>query len=157
MGQILTKKEVREVQEMWGQGVIKIGKAFKNKEDYRKLTEDFVDHFYGYNERIVLFKPTLASVEQFRDTREKAISYFIAGNPNYPEDQGFAIRPWAKIQFQNEGIILIKEHAIAMGNYFFTDYEGAETKVEYTIGYYRSEDGTLKINIHHSSIPYKSS
>ena len=157
MEKILTKNEVRKAQEMWGEGIIEIGKAYKNKEDYRKLAEDFVDNFYGFDEGIVLFKPTLASIEQFRDTREKAISYFIAGNPDHPEDQGFALRPWSEIHFQNEGIILIQEHAITMGNYFFTDYDGAQSKVEYTIGYYRSEDGTLKINIHHSSIPYKSS
>ena len=156
MEQLLTKKEVRNIQESWGNEIIKIGKAYLNKENFRKLTEDFVSRFYGYKEGIVLFKPTLASIEQFRDTREKAISYFIAGNPDYPEDQGFALRPWANIQFQNEGIIIIREHAIAMGNYFFTDYNGVQTKVEYTIGYFRAGDGNLKINIHHSSLPYKS-
>ncbi len=42
-----------------------------------------------------------------------------------------------------------------MGNYFFTP-EGAidEVKVEFTFGYVRDEDGNLRINVHHSSLPH---
>jgi hypothetical protein len=40
-----------------------------------------------------------------------------------------------------------------MGNYFFTDQGGLETKVEYTFGYIHDEEGGLKIRLHHSSIP----
>ena len=43
-----------------------------------------------------------------------------------------------------------------MGNYFFTDSEGEETKVEYTFGYILDEENKLKINVHHSSIPANS-
>ena len=41
-----------------------------------------------------------------------------------------------------------------MGNYFFTGPDGSDTKVEYTFGYVRGDDGKLKINLHHSSLPY---
>jgi hypothetical protein len=41
-----------------------------------------------------------------------------------------------------------------MGNYFFTDLEGNEAKVEYTFGY-QLIDGDLKIDLHHSSFPYQ--
>ncbi len=44
-----------------------------------------------------------------------------------------------------------------MGNYFFTDAEGSEVKVEYTFGYVQDEVGALRINLHHSSIPAESS
>jgi len=43
---------------------------------------------------------------------------------------------------------------MAMGNYFFTDTEGIETKVEYTFGYFLNDSEVIKINLHHSSIPY---
>ena len=43
--------------------------------------------------------------------------------------------------------------AIAMGNYFFTDLQGNEAKVEYTFGY-KFIGGQLKIDLHHSSFPY---
>ncbi len=154
MAKLLTKKLVRAIQKSWGDGIINIGKAYTNKEDYKKFAEDFIHKHYGYKEGIVLFKPTLASIEQFRDTFEKALSYFVSGNPEHPEDQGFAIKPWVKVRFWNTGIILIKNHAVAMGNYYFTDETGHEVKVEYTFGYFVNEEGDIKINLHHSSIPY---
>lgn len=150
----LTKKKIRKIQKAWGDGIIAIGQAYVNKEDYKALATAFIQKHYGYQEGIVLFKPTLASVEQFRDTFEKALSYFVSGNPNHPEDQGFAIRPWEKVKFDNAGIIIIKNHAVAMGNYYFTDTEGNEVKVEYTFGYFVNENNEIKINLHHSSLPY---
>ena len=50
-------------------------------------------------------------------------------------------------------MILEENRAISMGNYFFTDLDGNEAKVEYTFGY-KLIDGTLKIDLHHSSFPY---
>jgi len=42
-----------------------------------------------------------------------------------------------------------------MGNYYFTDANtGDETKVEYTFGYFKDEQGNLRINVYHSSLPY---
>merc|ERR1719387_690706 len=41
-----------------------------------------------------------------------------------------------------------------MGNYFFTTPEGDEAKVEYSFGYMLDEDGNVRINLHHSSMPY---
>lgn len=150
----LTKKMVRSAQQSWADGILRIGKAYRNKEDYHSLADTFINLHYGYKEGIVLFKPTLASVEQFRDTFEKAHSYFVSGNPNFPEDQGFAIRHWVKVKFDNTGIISMGHRAVAMGNYFFTDDAGNEVKVEYTFGYFLTENNEIKINLHHSSIPY---
>ena len=52
-------------------------------------------------------------------------------------------------------IFLLDGVALAMGNYFFTDLSGAETKVEYSFGYIRGPGGELRINLHHSSLPYQ--
>ena len=57
------------------------------------------------------------------------------------------------MRFENAGIILEEERAIAMGNYFFTDLDGNDAKVEYTFGY-RLIEGELKIDLHHSSFPF---
>ena len=43
---------------------------------------------------------------------------------------------------------------MAMGNYFFTTPEGDEVKVEYSFGYILDENGNVRINLHHSSMPY---
>lgn len=104
----------------------------------------------------MLFKPTLAAVEQFRPGFDGALSYFVGGNEFFPEDKGFAIRPWSKVRWQNTGIMNNVCHmAVAMGNYYFTPADGAaETKVEYTIGYIRDAEGKLKMAVHSSTIPY---
>merc|ERR1719379_3030294 len=41
-----------------------------------------------------------------------------------------------------------------MGNYFFTTPEGTEAKVEYTFGYFLDAQGKVRINLHHSALPY---
>ncbi len=150
----LTSQEVILAQQSWADGVLKIGQAYRNQGDYRFLAEEFINTHYGYKEGIVLFKPTLASIEQFRDTFEKAHSYFVAGNPKYPEDQGFAIKHWVNIEFDNTGIIIMGNRAVAMGNYFFTDERQNTVKVEYTFGYFVNANNKIKINVHHSSVPY---
>ena len=70
---------------------------------------------------------------------------FIAGDERTcKEDKGFAINPWTKVRFENANIILENDRAIAMGNYFFTDLQGNEAKVEYTFGY-KFVGGQLKL------------
>ncbi|MFW6369877.1 MAG: hypothetical protein ACOC10_01575 [Bacteroidota bacterium] len=150
----LTDEMILSAQKSWADGILKIGNAFRNGDDYRSLAEEFINNHYGYREGVVLFKPTLASIEQFRETFEKALSYFISGNPKYPEDQGFAIKHWVNIKFENTGIMVMGHRAVAMGNYYFTDDTQNTTKVEYTFGYFINGAGEIKINLHHSSIPY---
>ena len=73
-----------------------------------------------------------------------------------PRTRVLYIKGWTAVRFENTGIILTENTATAMGNYFFTDSEGAETKVEYTFGYILDEGDKLRINVHHSSIPANS-
>lgn len=151
MDQTITQKDIEQAQQAWGESLVQIGKTFPGK----KKAEIHVSKFYGYSEKTVLFKPTKASKNQFRLTVESAVSYFVGGNPEFAEDHGFALQPWINVRFENAGFIFTEQFAAAMGNYFFTDSTGNETKVEYTFGYFRTEKGTLKINVHHSSLPYK--
>jgi len=65
------------------------------------------------------------------------------------------LNPWTNVRFENAGYNISEKFALVMGNYFFTDLDGNETKVEYTFGYFKDKDGSLKINLHHSSFPYK--
>ncbi|MCY3564846.1 MAG: phosphoribosyl-AMP cyclohydrolase, partial [Gammaproteobacteria bacterium] len=69
------------------------------------------------------------------------------------EDHGFAISGWTNVRWESNGIYTDDTSAMAMGNYYFTAPDGSETKVEYTFGYILV-DGELKINLHHSSMPY---
>ena len=149
----ITEAEVIEAQKVWGAGIVAIGNAFTNKEDYAALAANHVDTLYGYDEGTVLFKPTKAAEQQFRLSETDAVSYFVKGVVS--EDKGFALQPWSAVRFENAGIVIDSDSAVAMGNYFFTDANtGKEAKVEYTFGYVRSEDGNLLINVHHSAFPY---
>ncbi len=152
----ITEAEVSQAQKIWGDGIVAIGNAYANKGDYKALATAHVDNLYGYDEGAVLFKPTKAAAQQFRLTEPEAISYFVTGV--VPEDHGFALQPWSAVRFENAGIIIDDDSAVAMGNYFFSDANtGKEVKVEFTFGYVRGADGKLLINIHHSALPYQPS
>lgn len=151
---MITKEQVINAQNDWGAGVVKIGSLKENRAECEAFASDFLDKQYAFELGTVLFKPTKCAEEQFRPTKEMAVSYFIAGDDRVcSEDKGFAINPWTKVRFENAGFVLEENRAIAMGNYFFTDLDGNEAKVEYTFGY-KLVDGELKIDLHHSSFPY---
>merc|ERR1712151_1336368 len=118
------------------------------------VATEHIETLYGYGLSHVLFKPTLAAQQQFRSDFDGALSYFVATNNAAPEDSGFAIKGWTAVRFENEGIITSGTTAMAMGNYFFTTPEGTEVKVEYSFGYFLDPEGKLRINLHHSSMPY---
>ena len=149
----ITRKEVIKAQKTWGNAIVAIGKANQNGGDFKGLAEETVDNLYAYDEGNVLFKPTLASEQQFRLTEEDALSYFVGGD--IPEDTGFALRPWSNVRFENAAFSLNCKTALAMGNYYFTDAKtGEETKVEFSFGYIKNKDGKLLIILQDSSFPF---
>lgn len=145
----ITKEEILATQKAWGDGIVAIGQA----KDHTKAAREHIDTLYAYDLGPVLFKPTKASALQFRDTKDEALSYFVGGKE--PEDKGFALAPFTKVRFENHGMVMGCNTALAQGNYYFTQTGGQEVKVEYTFGYMTDKDGHLKINLHHSSLPYK--
>lgn len=153
----ITLKDVLDIQKKWGEGIIRIGKVYVENGNYRKEAEDFIDSLYGYDLGEVLFKPTLASEKQFRTTKEGALSYFVGNNSGFPEDVGFALKPWQNVRWENRGIKTIGNMAIAMGNYYFLPANGnMEIKVEFTFAYTKDENGNLRIIMHGSHVPYGS-
>ena len=150
---MMTRHDIDNAQQAWGDGIVAIAKAHSEGGDYEAVARNHVETLYAYGMGDVLFKPTLAAVEQFRPTFDEALSYFVASNNACPEDKGFAIKGWTNVRFENAGVILRETTALAMGNYFFTTPEGDEVKVEYTFGYVLDEMGALRINVHHSSMP----
>ena len=151
---MVTQEQVEKIQNIWGDGVVKIGALKHDRKECEKFASEFLDNLYAFDKGKVLFKPTKCEKEQFRPTKSEALSYFISGDDRAcDEDKGFARQPWTKVRFENTGFILEIDRAISMGNYFFTDLDGNEAKVEYTFGY-KSINGNLKIDLHHSSFPY---
>ena len=150
---MITRDGIEEAQRAWGDGIVAMASAHLEGDDYVGIARNHVETLYAYGVSPVLFKPTLAAVEQFRPTFEQALSYFVASNNACPEDKGFAIKGWTKVRFENSDIVLEESMALAMGNYFFTAPAGDEIKVEYTFGYVLDDTGALRINLHHSSMP----
>lgn len=154
----ISPDEVAAAQHDWGKGIVAIGRAYTDGgfDAAREAAEAHIDRLYAYEMGAVLFKPTLASVDQFRTNRKEALSYFVGGDVDHDEDKGFALRPWKQVRWENIGTQIADGMAVAMGNYYFTPADGAaEVKVEYSFGYVRGTDGRLRIALHDSSLPYR--
>merc|ERR1719188_717351 len=158
----LTKEDVIVVQNAWAGAIKRISQVYKDKGDYVKVAAEAAGELYAYGKGNVLFKPTKASEHQFRPTPEDAMSYFVgckAVDNGYTEDGGFAInggKGWSDCVYDNHQIEIKGGVAMAMGNYYFTcATTGEKSKVEYTFGYKRCDDGKVRIFLHHSSVPYK--
>jgi len=154
MAEAISKKEVIQAQKEWANGIVEISKVFLDEGNYKERATKHINDLYAYESGTVLFKPTLASDDQFRETFDQALSYFVGGK--IKEDKGFAIKPWSKARFGEQEIITDSDSAVAMGNYYFTPHgEKKEVKVEFTFGYIKDENGDVRINVHHSSLPHK--
>ena len=149
----ISEQDIINAQVLWADNIIKIGKIYSERGNYKDYAHKFIKNFYAYDFGKVLFKPTLASKNQFRNTLDEALSYFIKGS--IQEDEGFALKCWDRIRYEDRNIVILDNYAIAMGNYFFkSSNEDNEIKVEYTFGYIRNNMQNLVINLHHSSLPY---
>ena len=151
---MITRNQIEMAQKNWADGIIKIGSLKNNYMLCKKFASSFLMKTYNFGNEKILFKPTKASDEQFRPTFDMALSYFIGGEDSFcEEDQGFAMKPWVKVTFENSGVIIEENRAIAMGNYFFTDLNDITIKVEYSFGY-KLIESKLYIDLHHSSLPF---
>ena len=149
----MTEQDIIKAENSWSEGIIKMGQISNDRTSLEKFASDFLDRLYNFDDQ-VLFKPTKVKDVQFRNDKKSAISYFIAGNEKEcEEDTGFALSNWSKITFENSHIILGEEHALAMGNYIFEN-KSSKINVEFSFGYIEV-NGLVKINLHHSSIPFQ--
>jgi len=150
---MIQRSEVEAVQQRWGEGIVHIGAASAWEESYARA-QTLARELYKWDEPAVLFAPTKAAQIPFRRTFEGAVSYFVGNNPSFPEDKGFALLRCASVRFENLDIVCHGDVATAMGHYFFGQADGTELKVEYSFVYVRDASGALKIQLHHSALPF---
>ncbi len=148
---MIQTEEVLAAQNAWKEFIM----ALSPLKDDRAALEAKAKEFFRtlYNNDELSFKPTRAAKIPFRNSEAGFVSYFIGGNPDYPEDTGFALVGFRDIRFDNTAIILKDDIAIAGGVYYFQPNDGDMAVMEYTIMYEKSGDG-LRIAAHHSSKPY---
>lgn len=157
---IVTYDEVNAAQQAWCDGLIKIGTLYESGGDYKSYASQMLDDAYNYNFGKVFFKPTLAFGDQtFRTNKEGALAYFVGDNVNFPNDKGFALKPWVKAKYDNlgdnnEGIQIYGSVAITMGNVWLTDKDGNEVMVDKTFVFKKGKDGKLRLIVHKSALPF---
>ena len=157
---IITYDEVNAAQQAWCDALVKIGKIKEDGGDYKTFANQVLTNAYNYDNGKVFFKPTLAYGNQtFRNDKKGALSYFIGGDLDYPNDKGFALTPWVKARYdnagiKNEGIQIYGSIAITMGNVWVTDKAGNEVMVDKTWVFKKGKDGKLRIIVHKSALPF---
>jgi hypothetical protein len=154
----ITQDDIEKALTIWGNGKITISKAFE--EDgigaARKVASANIDSYYGYNLGPVLFKPTMASGEQtFRSTKAGALAYFCGHSDEYPLNNGFAIMGWRAMESVLSATFIQDDVAMWMGWIKLTNKDGSVTTVDKSFGYKKDQIGTLRIVLHHSSLPYQ--
>lgn len=157
MNNQITEQQVLNAQQGWCNGLLAISKAYSTGgfSAAETLARKVLDQAYGYQYGAVAFKPTLAQYPQtFRGTKPGALAYFVGGNPSFPNDKGFAIKPWQKCSIRNQVIQLHGDLAITMGNFDLIDSSGKLTTVDKTWAFMREPDGEIRIVLHHSSLPF---
>ena len=153
----ITESEVLAAQQAWGKALVQIATDHEaGGIDAAKTTAEAVlDSAYGYNLGPVLFKPTLTTEPQtFRTTRDGALAYFVGHDEDFPSDKGFALNDWRAFENENAAIFIDGDVAMSMGKVRLRDAGGGVTEVDKTWGYKKDEAGTLRIVLHHSSLPY---
>ena len=78
------------------------------------------------------------------------------GDEDYPNDTGFALKGWTKVEIRNAAIHINGDVASTMGNVILTNKDGSVTTVDKTWKFKKTDDGKLRIVLHHSSLPYSS-
>lgn len=149
--------EVSAAQKAWGNALVKISDDFQSGglAKAKSTANAVLDAAYGYNLGPVLFKPTLTVAPQtFRTTKEGALAYFVGGDSNFPNDSGFALKGWKKVDIVNAAVHINGDVASTMGKVVLTDAKGKATTVDKTWTFKKDDSGVIRIVLHHSSLPY---
>lgn len=103
-----------------------------------------------------MFKPTLTFGQQtFRPTKAGALSYFVGGNEEFANDNGFKLKPWVKVWYSKEDFILHNDLAIVQCNVHFIGEDDSHIFVNKSFVFKQCEDSKVRIILHQSSLPYQ--
>ena len=145
----MDESKIKEFLSSWTKGVIEIGQAYSNKENYEKEALKFLSDHYAFKTQQILFKPTFTKEKIFRNSLEEALSYFIKGE--FTEDDGFALKPWEEINLQELNILNEENLSSAMGTLSFKPVSSSDTTLVAFTFIFCLEEEEIKIKIHHSS------
>ena len=154
----IEESQLEAARRAWGDGLVSISRAYEAEgiDGARQTASQILDVAYGYDLGPVLFKPTLSGGQTtFRTTKKGALSYFVGHDADYPNDSGFGIKGWRDVLSETAASFMHGDVAMWMGWMIMIDKEGQITKVDKSFGYKLGLDNTLRIVLHHSSLPYE--
>ncbi len=141
--------------QLWCDNVVRIGKIHSEGGDVAATAAQILSDNYDYDKGKVLFKPTLTfGLQNFRSTKEGALSYFIGGNPEFPDDKGFKLKPWVKVWFNKLDYVLHGDLAIVQCNVHFVGGDDSHIFVNKSFVFKICDDGRVRIVLHQSSLPF---
>ena len=154
----ITEPQVLTAQDGWCKALLQISSDYASGgiTKAKATATNVIDQAYAFQFGPVAFKPTLTTGKQtFRTTRAGALAYFVGNDSSFPLDTGFALTPWRTCKVVNQVIQLNGALAITMGNVILSDATGNQTSVDKTWGFMKELDGSVRIILHHSSLPFK--
>ncbi|MEA5399666.1 phosphoribosyl-AMP cyclohydrolase [Synechococcus sp. BA-124 BA4] len=154
----ITESLVLAAQDGWCKALLQISSDYASGgiTKAKATAAKVIDQAYAFEFGPVAFKPTLTTGKHtFRTTRAGALANFVGNDPSFPLDTGFALTPWRTCKVVNQVIQLSGALAITMGNVVFSDASGELTSVDKTWGFMKEPDGSVRIILHHSSLPFK--
>ena len=143
----INETDVKLFVDSWKQGVLDIRNVYDNRGDYEEQASKFLKSHYLFETEKVLFKPTLTREEIFRNSFDRALSYFIGGKID--EDKGFALQEWKSINTDQINILIEGVLIIAMGVLSFKSDEVLKVAFTFIL---KESNSDLKIKAHHSSL-----
>lgn len=151
----ISQTDIEGAQRAWCDALIEIGRVGASGGDASAVASNVLSTAYDYDQGTVLFKPTLThGAQTFRLDKAGALAYFVGGDPTYSNDKGFALKQWVSCVPKIVGVVARGDMAVAMGNVYLSDVKGQNVMVDKTFGYIRAADGSLRIVLHHSSLPF---
>ena len=152
----IARAEALKAQRAWSEMVIEIGEVYRIGGDYRSHAEELVADIYDVARGPVLLKPAYASGLPVRTELADIVSYYAGGG--VWEDAGFALKPWRKIRFGRQFASFGPGTATLMGACYLTPSRSSiETRLDFTMCFRRDAHGIIRLQTHHSSIPYRPS
>ena len=79
----------------------------------------------------------------------------MGGSSDYPNDNGFKLKPWVKVWYSKEDFILNGELAIVQCNVHFIGADDSHIFVNKSFVFKQCDDGKIRIILHQSSLPYQ--
>jgi len=153
----ITLADLVQAQKDWSDVLIKISQTHEREgvEQARAVARELIDDLYALDYGPVLFKPTLAGAGQnFRMDLQGALAYFVGGDPEFPRDSGFALKGWQSVEVENAGIYIAGDIGMTMGRVTVVNGAGERTVVDKSWVFRKMSDQSVRIILHHSSLPF---